>query len=289
MRQLKITKSITVRESPGLEKYLREIDKVSLLSPEEEVQLAQQIKDGNKDALDRLTKANLRFVVSVAKQYQGQGLSLQDLINEGNMGLIKAAHHFDASRGFRFISFAVWWIRQYIIQALASQARLIRLPMHRVALGKRIQNAQSHLEQELERMPTDEELAEALNMETKDIDDVLEYKEHHMSLDAPFTEEEDSSMIDIVEDPNADNADSKVYHSESLSLELKRSMNKLTERQKETLCYFFGIGIDHPMSLDEISRKFHITTERVRQIKEKAITRLKTLPNIDILRTYLRA
>jgi RNA polymerase primary sigma factor len=289
MRQLKITKSITVRESPGLEKYLREIDKVSLLSPEEEVQLAQQIKDGDKDALDRLTKANLRFVVSVAKQYQGQGLSLQDLINEGNMGLIKAAHHFDASRGFRFISFAVWWIRQYIIQALASQARLIRLPMHRVALGKRIQNAQSHLEQELERMPTDEELAEALNMETKDIDDVLEYKEHHMSLDAPFTEEEDSSMIDIVEDPNADNADSKVYHSESLSLELKRSMNKLTERQKETLCYFFGIGIDHPMSLDEISRKFHITTERVRQIKEKAITRLKTLPNIDILRTYLRA
>jgi RNA polymerase primary sigma factor len=288
MRQLKITKSITVRESPGLEKYLREIDKVSLLSPEEEVQLAQQIKDGDKDALDRLTKANLRFVVSVAKQYQGQGLSLQDLINEGNMGLIKAAHHFDASRGFRFISFAVWWIRQYIIQALASQARLIRLPMHRVALGKRIQNAQSHLEQELERMPTDEELAEALNMETKDIDDVLEYKEHHMSLDAPFTEE-DSSMIDIVEDPNADNADSKVYHSESLSLELKRSMNKLTERQKETLCYFFGIGIDHPMSLDEISRKFHITTERVRQIKEKAITRLKTLPNIDILRTYLRA
>ncbi len=205
------------------------------------------------------------------------------------MGLIKAAQSFDVSRGFRFISFAVWWIRQYILQALAYQARMIRLPLHRVGLGKKNRKTQSLLEQELERIPTDEELAEALNMEREEVAEVLGYKEQHLSLDTPFSDDEESSLLDVVENPNAEKADRGLYYSESLKLELDRSLQSLTERQKETLCYFFGIGVDHPMSLDEIGEKFQITTERVRQIKEKAITRLRTLPNLNILRTYLRA
>lgn len=289
MRQLKITKSITNRESPSLEKYLREIDKVNLISPEEEAQLAALIKKGDKEALDRLTKANLRFVVSVAKQYQGQGLSLPDLINEGNLGLIKAAENFDVTRGFRFISFAVWWIRQNIFRALATNARMVRLPLHRVNLGSRIHRAQSVLEQELERVPSDEELAEALNIEKEEVTDILGYKEHHISLDTPFTDDEEGSLLDIVEDPNAEKADNNLYYTESLKTEIERSMHSLSERQKETLCYFFGIGIDHPLSLDEIGKKFEITTERVRQIKEKAISKLRALPNLTVLRTYLRA
>jgi RNA polymerase primary sigma factor len=289
MRQLKITKSITNRESPSLEKYLQEIGKVDLISPEEEVRLAHLIKKGDKKALDRMIKGNLRFVVSVAKQYQGQGLSLPDLINEGNLGLIKAVERFDDTRGFKFISFAVWWIRQSILQAIAIHAKMIRVPLNKVLINGRIRKTHSLLEQELERAPSAEELAEALNMDIEDITANLAVNNHHVSLDVPISEDEDGTMLDTLENHNAERAEGDLYHGESLKTEINRSMNVLTPRQKETLCYFYGIGIDRPLSLEDIGEKFHLTPERVRQIKDKAITKLRATQNFNLLRTYLGA
>ena len=287
MRQLKISKSITSRESASLEKYLQEIGKVPLLSTEEEVQLVRAVKIGDKSALDKIVKANLRFVVSVAKQYQGQGLSLPDLINEGNIGLIKSVDRFDDTRGFKFISFAVWWIRQSIIKALADHARLVRLPLNKVIASSRIRKADSLLEQELERSPSAEELAEALDMELHEVTAHLNTKEH-VSLDTPFSEDEDGgSLLDTLENKNAEGTDSKLTHSESLKMEIDRSLQILPERHKQMLCYFYGIGVDYPLSLDDIGQRFDITPERVRQIKDKAINKLRASQNFDQLRAYL--
>jgi len=287
MRQLKITKSITNRESQSLEKYLQEIGKVELISPEEEVKLAGLIKQGNQAALDKLTKANLRFVVSVAKQYQNQGLSLPDLINEGNLGLIKAAQRFDETRGFKFISYAVWWIRQSILQALAEQSRIVRLPLNKVGLTNKIQKAFSLLEQEFEREPSPEELAELLELETEEVSATLGIAARHVSMDSPMSEGEDNTLIDVLENHNAERADNNIAHTESLKQEIERSMKMLTERQKEVICYFFGLGVDHPMSLEDIGDKFNLTRERVRQIKDKAITKLRTNSRSKALRGYL--
>ena len=287
MRQLKITKSITNRESQSLEKYLQEIGKVELISPEEEVKLAGLIKQGNQAALDKLTKANLRFVVSVAKQYQNQGLSLPDLINEGNLGLIKAAQRFDETRGFKFISYAVWWIRQSILQALAEQSRIVRLPLNKVGLTNKIQKAFSQLEQEFEREPSPEELAELLELETEEVSATLGIAARHVSMDTPLSEGEDNTLVDVLVNPNAEYANTNIEHKESLKQEIERSMKMLTERQKEVICYFFGIGVDHPMSLEDIGDKFNLTRERVRQIKDKAITKLRTNSRSKALRGYL--
>ncbi len=287
MRQLKISKSITNRESQSLEKYLQEIGKVELIGPEEEVRLAALIRQGDQRALDRLTRANLRFVVSVSKQYQNQGLSLPDLINEGNLGLIKAAQRFDETRGFKFISYAVWWIRQSILQALAEQSRIVRLPLNKVGLTNRIQKAYSQLEQEYEREPSPEELADLLEMDTEEVSASLGISARHLSMDTPLSDGEDNTMIDVMENPNAERTDKNIEHDESLRQEIDRSMQVLTERQKEVICYFFGIGVDHPMSLEDIGEKFNLTRERVRQIKDKAITKLKTNSRSKQLRTYL--
>ncbi len=289
MRQLKITKSITNRESQSLEKYLQEIGKVELITPEEEVKLATLIKQGDQRALDRLTKANLRFVVSVAKQYQNQGLSLPDLINEGNVGLIKAAQRFDETRGFKFISYAVWWIRQSILQALAEQSRIVRLPLNKVGLTNRIQKAYSQLEQQFEREPSAEELAEMLEMDLEEVASTLGINSRHVSMDSPLSEGEENTLIDVLENPNAEKTDNELDHKESLKTEIDRSLKTLTERQKEVICFFFGIGVDHPMSLEDIGEKFNLTRERVRQIKDKAITKLKTSNRCKLLRTYLGA
>jgi len=287
MRQLKITKSITNRESQSLEKYLQEIGKVVLISPEEEVKLARLIKQGDQAALDKLTKANLRFVVSVAKQYQNQGLSLPDLINEGNLGLIKAAQRFDETRGFKFISYAVWWIRQSILQSLAEQARIVRLPLNKVGLTNRIQKAFSQLEQEFEREPSADEIAELLKLDIDEVTSTLSINARHVSMDTPLSEGEDGTLIDVMENPNAVATERNIEHDESLKVEIERSLKALTERQKEVICYFFGIGIDHPMSLEDIGDHFSLTRERVRQIKDKAITKLKTTNRSRILRSYL--
>lgn len=287
MRQLKITKSITNRESQSLEKYLQEIGKVELISPEEEVKLATLIKQGDQKALDRLTKANLRFVVSVAKQYQNQGLSLPDLINEGNLGLIKAAQRFDETRGFKFISYAVWWIRQSILQSLAEQSRIVRLPLNKVGLTNRIQKAFSLLEQQFEREPTAEELAEVLEMDIDEVKATLSINSRHVSMDSPLSDGEESTLIDVLENENAEKTDGELIHTESLKTEIDRSLKTLTERQKEVICYFFGIGVDHPMSLEDIGERFSLTRERVRQIKDKAITKLKASNRCQLLRTYL--
>ncbi|MBL7743828.1 MAG: RNA polymerase sigma factor RpoD/SigA [Chitinophagaceae bacterium] len=287
MRQLRITNSITTRESASLEKYLQEIGKVEMISPEEEARLASLIKKGDKKALDRLVKANLRFVVSVAKQYQGKGLSLSDLINEGNVGLIKAAERFDETRGFKFISFAVWWIRQSIMQALISDARMIRLPLNKVALKKRIQNTHLLLEQELGRAPSMEELAEKLDMPLEDLDRLLTMDDRHVSLDVPVSDMEDVTLLDTLENVNAESADKEVEHKQSLKTEITRFMQTLTERQQQTICYFFGIGIDRPLSLEDIGERFSLTPERVRQIKDKALTKLRSAKSFELLRTYL--
>ncbi len=289
MRQLKITKSITNRESQSLEKYLQEIGKVELISSEEEVRLAALIRQGDQKALDRLTKANLRFVVSVAKQYQNQGLSLPDLINEGNLGLIKAAQRFDETRGFKFISYAVWWIRQSILQALAEQSRIVRLPLNKVGLTNRIQKAFSQLEQQFEREPSAEELAELLEMDLDEVSASLSISSRHVSVDTPISEGEDGTLLDVLENPNAEKTDGDLDHTQSLKTEIDRSLKTLTERQKEVICYFFGIGVDHPMSLEDIGERFNLTRERVRQIKDKAITKLRTTNRINLLRTYLGA
>jgi RNA polymerase primary sigma factor len=287
MRQLKITKSITNRESQSLEKYLQEIGKVELISPEEEVRLATLIKQGDQKALDRLTKANLRFVVSVAKQYQNQGLSLPDLINEGNLGLIKAAQRFDETRGFKFISYAVWWIRQSILQALAEQARIVRLPLNKVGLTNRIQKAYSQLEQEFEREPSAEELAEVLDMDIEEVTSSLGINARHVSMDTPLSEGEEGTLLDVLENTNAEKTDALLDHTQSLKTEIDRSLATLTERQKEVICFFFGIGVDHPLSLEDIGDRFNLTRERVRQIKDKAITKLKTHISKRVFRTYL--
>jgi RNA polymerase primary sigma factor len=289
MRQLKITNSITNRESASLEKYFQEISKVELISAQEEVRLAALIKKGDKEALNRLVKANLRFVVSVAKQFQGQGLSLPDLINEGNIGLIKSADRFDDTRGFKFISFAVWWIRQSILQALTRYSRMVRLPLNKLALSSRIQKTNSLLEQQLGRSPSAEELGEALNMKPGEITANLADNNRHVSLDSPISDEEDGTLLDTMENFNAEKTDGELYHTESLKLEITRSLQTLSERQKQTICYCYGIGTDRPMSLEAIGEKFDITVERVRQIKDKAIEKLRKNQNFGILRSYLGA
>lgn len=287
MRQLKISKSITNRESQSLEKYLQEIGRVELLSAEEEVRLAVLIRKGDQAALDRLTKANLRFVVSVAKQYQNQGLTLPDLINEGNLGLIKAAQRFDETKGFKFISYAVWWIRQSILQALAEQSRIVRLPLNKVGLTNRISKAYQKLEQEFEREPTPEELAELLNVETEEVASTLNVSARHVSVDQPMFDGEESTLIDVLENQNASYADSKLAVNDSLHTEIERSLSSLTERQKEVICFFFGIGIDHPLSLEDIGERFNLTRERVRQIKDKAISKLRATAQSQLLRGFL--
>ncbi len=287
MRQLKITKSITNRESQSLEKYLQEIGKVEMVSAEEEVELAMRIKKGDLKALDRLTKANLRFVVSVAKQYQNQGLSLPDLINEGNLGLIKAAQRFDETRGFKFISYAVWWIRQSIMQALAEQSRIVRLPLNKVGLTNRINKAFQKLEQQYEREPSMEELSEFLEIDIEEISASLSMNSRHLSVDSPLADGEESTLVDVLANPNADLADEKIGHIDSMRQEIDRSLNALTDRQQEVLRLFFGIGVDHPISLEDIGERFGLTRERVRQIKDKAITKLRTTSRSKTLKTYM--
>ncbi|MBK8500770.1 MAG: sigma-70 family RNA polymerase sigma factor [Saprospiraceae bacterium] len=287
MRQLKITKSITNRESQSLEKYLQEIGKVDLLTPEEEVDLAKKIKSGDQEALERLTKANLRFVVSVAKQYQNQGLSLSDLINEGNLGLIKAAQRFDETRGFKFISYAVWWIRQSILQALAEQSRIVRLPLNKVGSLNKINRAFSELEQEYEREPSPEELAEVLEIPTDEVETTLGVAARHVSMDAPFVDGEDNSLLDVLENGNTPKTDSQLEYNESLRQEIERSLGTLTERQCDVIKLYFGIGVEHPMSLEDIGEKFGLTRERVRQIKDKAINKLRSASRSKLLKHYL--
>jgi len=287
MRQLKITKQVTNRETASLDKYLQEIGKVDLITADEEVELAQKIKAGDQRALEKLTKANLRFVVSVAKQYQNQGLSLSDLINEGNLGLIKAAQRFDETRGFKFISYAVWWIRQSILQALAEQSRIVRLPLNKVGLSNKISKAYSQLEQEFEREPSTEELAEILEIGIEEVETTLGVAARHVSVDAPFVDGEENSLLDVLENPNATRADSRMEYQESLRQEIERSLSTLTDRQKDVIKLYFGIGVEHPMSLEDIGEKFALTRERVRQIKEKAIRRLKHTSRSKILKSYL--
>ena len=286
MRQLKITKSITNRESQSLEKYLQEIGREDLITAEEEVILARKIKKGDQDALDRLTKANLRFVVSVAKQYQNQGLSLPDLINEGNLGLIKAAKRFDETRGFKFISYAVWWIRQSILQALAEQSRIVRLPLNQVGSLNKIGKAFSKLEQEFEREPSSEELSKVLDLPSEKIADTMRVSGKHVSMDAPFVQGEDNSLLDVLENGDSPRADNTLI-TESLQKEIDRSLNTLTEREREVIKLFFGIGMNHGLTLEEIGAKFDLTRERVRQIKEKAIRRLRHKSRSKLLKAYL--
>jgi RNA polymerase primary sigma factor len=289
MRQLKITKSITNRESQSLEKYLQEIGKVDLLTPEEEVELAKRIKQGDQAALEKLTKANLRFVVSVAKQYQNQGLSLSDLINEGNLGLIKAAQRFDETRGFKFISYAVWWIRQSILQALAEQSRIVRLPLNKVGSLNKINMAFSELEQEYEREPSPEELAEQLEISTEEVETTLGVAARHVSMDAPFVEGEDNSLLDVLENTATPDTDAALEYRESLRREIERSLSTLTDRQCDVIKLYFGIGVEHPMSLEDIGDKFGLTRERVRQIKDKAINKLRSANRSKLLKHYLGA
>ena len=285
MRQLKITKSITNRESASLDKYLQEIGKEDLITVEEEVELAQRIRKGDQRALEKLTRANLRFVVSVAKQYQNQGLSLPDLINEGNLGLIKAAEKFDETRGFKFISYAVWWIRQSILQALAEQSRIVRLPLNQVGSLNKINKAFSRFEQEHERRPSPEELAETLDLPAEKVADTLRVSGRHISVDAPFVEGEDNSLLDVLVNDDSPVAD-KTLINESLSTEVERALATLTERERDIIRLFFGINCQE-MTLEEIGEKFGLTRERVRQIKEKAIRRLRHSSRSKLLKTYL--
>ena len=285
MRQLKITKSITNRESASLDKYLQEIGREELVTPKEEVELAQRIRKGDPVALEKLTRANLRFVVSVAKQYQNQGLSLPDLINEGNLGLIKAAEKFDETRGFKFISYAVWWIRQSILQALAEQSRIVRLPLNQVGSLNKINKALSKFEQENERQPSNEELSEMIDVPKDKISDTLRVSGRHVSVDAPFVEGEDNSLLDVLPNDDSPMAD-KGLVNESLNTEIERALSTLTDREREIVKSFFGIGCQE-MTLEEIGERFGLTRERVRQIKEKAIRRLKSPSRSKLLKGYL--
>lgn len=286
MRQLKITKSITNRETASLDKYLQDIGKEELISAEEEVMLAQRIRQGDQLALDKLCKANLRFVVSVAKQYQNQGLSLPDLINEGNLGLIKAAQRFDETRGFKFISYAVWWIRQSILQALAEQSRIVRLPLNQVGSLNKIKKESSRLEQKFERPPSPDEIAEALEIPEYKIDAALKISTRYISMDAPLSEDEDMKFIDIFVDEDTPVTDAGLMR-ESLAREIQRSLATLTEKERDVVNLYYGIGMNHGLTLEEIGAKFDLTRERVRQIKEKAIRRLKHTSRSKLLKSYL--
>ncbi len=285
MRQLKITKSITNRESASLDKYLQEIGREELITVEEEVELAQRIRKGDQQALEKLTRANLRFVVSVAKQYQNQGLSLPDLINEGNLGLIKAAEKFDETRGFKFISYAVWWIRQSILQALAEQSRIVRLPLNQVGIINKMNKALQKFEQENERMPSSEELAGMIDVPKDKISDTLRVAGRHVSVDAPFVEGEENSLLDVLVNPDSPNADRGLVN-ESLNKEIERALSTLAVREREIIKSFFGIG-SQEMTLEEIGERFGLTRERVRQIKEKAIRKLKNNSRSKLLKSYL--
>ena len=286
MRQLKITKQVTNRETASLDKYLQEIGKVDLITADEEVELAQRIKAGDQTALEKLTKANLRFVVSVAKQYQNQGLTLPDLINEGNLGLIKAAKRFDETRGFKFISYAVWWIRQSILQALAEQSRIVRLPLNKIGSINKINKMFAFLEQENERPPSAEEIAKKLDMTVNDVKESMKNSGRHVSMDAPLIEGEDSNLYDVLNSGESPNPDKKLLH-ESLRIEINRALETLTPREADVVKLYFGLGEHQPMTLEEIGETFDLTRERVRQIKEKAIRRLKHTSRSKILMTYL--
>ncbi len=286
MRQLKISKQITNRESQSLDKYLQEIGKVDLLTPDEEVELAQRIKEGDQLALEKLTKANLRFVVSVAKQYQNQGLSLGDLINEGNLGLIKAAQRFDETRGFKFISYAVWWIRQSILQALAEQSRIVRLPLNRVGSLNKISKTFSELEQKYEREPSPDELAEVLDVTTAEVVDTMKISGRHVSMDAPFVQGEENSLLDVLESDLEETPDNELMN-DSLRREVQRALSTLTQREADVITLYFGLNGEHAMTLEEIGEKFNLTRERVRQIKEKAIRRLRHTSRSKALKPYL--
>ncbi|MBR6928999.1 MAG: sigma-70 family RNA polymerase sigma factor [Bacteroidales bacterium] len=286
MRQLKITKQVTNRETASLDKYLQEIGKVELISAEEEVELAQRIKQGDKIALEKLTKANLRFVVSVAKQYQNQGLSLPDLINEGNLGLIKAAQRFDETRGFKFISYAVWWIRQSILQALAEQSRIVRLPLNKIGSINKINKTYAKLEQEFEREPNAEEIAEVLEITEQEVKESMKNAGRHISMDAPLVQDEDNTMYDVLKSEEAPTPETELLY-ESLRKEIDRAISTLTQREQDVVRLYFGLNGSHPMTLEEIGEKFDLTRERVRQIKEKAIRRLKHTSRSKILKSYL--
>ena len=286
MRQLKITKQVTNRETASLDKYLQEIGKVGLISADDEVELAQKIKAGDQKALDKLTKANLRFVVSVAKQYQNQGLTLPDLINEGNLGLIKAAQRFDETRGFKFISYAVWWIRQSILQALAEQSRIVRLPLNKIGSINKINKKYAELEQLNERAPSAEEIAQELDMTEEDVKESLKNSGRHISMDAPLVEGEDSNLYDVLKSGESPNPDRELMN-ESLRIEIERALQTLTPREADVIRLYFGLGGQHAMTLEEIGETFDLTRERVRQIKEKAIRRLKHTSRSKILKTYL--
>lgn len=286
MRQLKITKQVTNRETASLDKYLQEIGKVDLITADEEVELAQRIKAGDHLALEKLTKANLRFVVSVAKQYQNQGLTLPDLINEGNLGLIKAAQRFDETRGFKFISYAVWWIRQSILQALAEQSRIVRLPLNKIGSINKINKMYAYLEQANERPPSAEEIAKELDMTINDVKESMKNSGRHVSMDAPLIEGEDSNLYDVLRSGESPNPDRLLLH-ESLRTEIERALETLTPREADVIRLYFGLADQHPMTLEEIGETFDLTRERVRQIKEKAIRRLKHTSRSKILMTYL--
>ena len=286
MRQLKITKQVTNRETASLDKYLQEIGKVDLITAEEEVELAQKIRAGDENALDKLTKANLRFVVSVAKQYQNQGLTLPDLINEGNLGLIKAARRFDETRGFKFISYAVWWIRQSILQALAEQSRIVRLPLNKIGSINKINKMYAFLEQAYERVPSAEEIAKELDMTVSDVKESMKNSGRHVSMDAPLVEGEDSNLYDVLRSGESPNPDRNLLH-ETLRTEIERALETLTPREADVVRLYFGLGEKHAMTLEEIGETFDLTRERVRQIKEKAIRRLKHTSRSRILKTYL--
>ncbi len=286
MRQLKITKQVTNRETASLDKYLQEIGKVDLITADEEVELAQRIKAGDQLALEKLTKANLRFVVSVAKQYQNQGLTLPDLINEGNLGLIKAAQRFDETRGFKFISYAVWWIRQSILQALAEQSRIVRLPLNKIGSINKINKTYAFLEQSHERPPSAEEIAKELDMTINDVKESMKNSGRHVSMDAPLVEGEDSNLYDVLRSGESPNPDRELLH-ESLRTEIERALETLTPREADVIRLYFGLANQHPMTLEEIGETFDLTRERVRQIKEKAIRRLKHTSRSKILKTYL--
>jgi RNA polymerase primary sigma factor len=283
---LKIAKQFTIRESQSLDKYLQEIGKVDLLTPEDEIQLAIRIRKGDRSAFEQLTKANLRFVVSVAKQYQNQGLSLGDLINEGNLGLIKAAKRFDETRGFKFISYAVWWIRQSILQALAEQSRIVRLPLNRVGALNKIGKAYSSLEQEYEREPSPAELAKELEMDVNEVSDALKISGRHVSMDAPFIQGEENRLLDVIENDELPAPD-YLLMNESLTVEINRILSTLSDREAEVIKLYFGLNKEHSLTLEEIGEKFNLTRERVRQIKEKAIRRLRHASRSKNLRAYL--
>ena len=286
MRQLKITKQVTNRETASLDKYLQEIGKVDLITAEEEVELARRIKQGDRAALEKLTKANLRFVVSVSKQYQNQGLSLPDLINEGNLGLIKAAQRFDETRGFKFISYAVWWIRQSILQALAEQSRIVRLPLNKIGSINKINKASARLEQSFEREPNSEEIASELEMTETEVKESMRNAGRHVSMDAPLIQDEDNTMYDVLRSEEAVTPETGLLY-ESLRKEIDRAIQTLTQREADVVKLYFGLNAGHPMTLEEIGEKFDLTRERVRQIKEKAIRRLKHTSRSKILKSYL--